>query len=288
MKFLGIDLGWSSGASGVCCLEWTGDHTLKLLDLQCLLALADILAWVDSWAPVGEPAMVAVDAPTVIPNPTGMRGCDRLCHQYFGRYHAGCYPANLRRPFAPRTVGFGQSLEKRGFCHATAIAPQQPGRYQIESFPHAAMVQLFQLDRILKYKKGTLAQRRSELIRLRDLICDRLPRLEPALDLQPGTVALPDIPQTGNAQKQVEDQLDSLICAYIGAHWWYWGSARNQVLGDRHQGYIVVPAAQVEPQPVTRTVHTPPCADSESTDVATTVVPQIRGETADAPPGHFR
>ena len=26
MKFLGIDLGWSSGASGLCCLRWQGEY----------------------------------------------------------------------------------------------------------------------------------------------------------------------------------------------------------------------------------------------------------------------
>ncbi|MCY7392409.1 MAG: hypothetical protein LH647_13285, partial [Leptolyngbyaceae cyanobacterium CAN_BIN12] len=41
--------------------------------------------------------------------------------------------------------------------------------------------------------------------------------------------------------KAVEDQLDSLICAYIAAHWWHWGTERNVVLGDRAEGYIVVP-----------------------------------------------
>ena len=41
--------------------------------------------------------------------------------------------------------------------------------------------------------------------------------------------------------KAVEDQLDALICAYVAAHWWYWGLERNLVLGDRETGYIVVP-----------------------------------------------
>lgn len=238
MKCLGVDLGWSSGASGLCCLEWH-DEKLRLLDLQCVLQLDDILAWIDGHAPASEPAIVAVDAPTLIPNATGMRVPDRLAHKYFGRYHAGCYPANLGRPFASRTVGFGLSLEARGFEHAPSITAKQIGRYQIESFPHAAMVHLFQLERILKYKKGLLAERQSGLAQLRQCIIQYLPLLEPGLDLEPDL--LPEIPRTGAALKAVEDQLDSLICAYIAAHWWYWGLARNWVLGDRRSGYIVVP-----------------------------------------------
>jgi predicted RNase H-like nuclease len=243
MRFLGIDFGWVSGASGLCCLEWQGER-LHLLDLQRQDAIADVLAWVDRWAPLPQPALVAVDAPTLIPNETGMRLPDRLAHQYFGKYHAGCYPANLGSAFARRTLEFGQSLEARGFHHAPVIEPKLPGRYQIESFPHPAIVHLFELDRILKYKKGLLAERRAELKKLRGYIGDRLPLLEPPLDITQSDFSLPPIPTTGSALKAVEDQLDSIVCAYIGAHWWYWGLERNQVLGGLAEGYIVVPARQ--------------------------------------------
>jgi predicted RNase H-like nuclease len=182
--------------------------------------------------------MIAVDAPTLIPNATGMRFPDKLTHQHFRHYHAGCYPANLGRPFAQRTVEFGLSLESRGFTHAPTLTPQTPGRYQIEVYPHPAIVHLFGLTRILKYKKGKLSDRRLELIKLRQYILNDLPHREPTLNLS----SLPEIPTTGTALKAIEDQLDSLICAYIAAHWWYWGSDRNWVLGDTTTGYIVVPA----------------------------------------------
>jgi predicted RNase H-like nuclease len=215
--FLGIDLGWSSGASGLCCLVWQ-DQQLRLHDLRRELAIADILAWVDRHLPPAASGVIAVDAPTLIPNQTGMRLPDRLAHQYFGRYHAGCYPANRGHAFADRTVGFGLSLEARGFSHAPELIAQQLGRYQIEVFPHPAMVHLFQLERILKYKKGTIDQRRPELAKLRNYLLDRLPQLDPPLPLT--ATDLPTIPFQGTALKAVEDQLDSLVCAYVAAHWW--------------------------------------------------------------------
>jgi len=236
VKFLGIDLGWRSGASGLCCLRWTTGG-LVLLDLTRQTEIVDILAWVQGWLPNSEPGLVAVDAPTLIPNATGTRLPDRLTHKYFGKYHAGCYPANLNRPFADRTVSFGLSLEQAGFSHAPTIVPQVPGRYQIEVFPHPAQVNLFGLDRILKYKKGNLDDRRLALGQLRHYILETLPSLEPAL--QPPE--LPEIPQGGAALKNLEDMLDSLICAYVGCYWWYWGAAKNLVLGELSTGYIVVP-----------------------------------------------
>ncbi|NHC35944.1 DUF429 domain-containing protein [Scytonema millei] len=270
MKFLGIDLGWSSGASGLCCLELINGQ-LQLLDLDRKEPIADIHDWIETWVQPQEPAIIAVDAPTLIPNAMGMRLPDKLTHKYFGKYHAGCYPANLSLPFAQRTVDFGLALEARGFNHAPEITPQMPGRYQIEVFPHPAIVHLFQLDRILKYKKGKLAERYLELLKLHQHIVEILSTIEPALILSQESHQSSEIPPTPlkkggkipfitshkriqsvlndrhapltlAALKAVEDQLDSLICAYVAAHWWYWGLERNWVLGDRTSGYIVVPA----------------------------------------------
>jgi len=150
MKFIGVDLGWKTGESGLCFLEWNNSH-LQVMDITRRLSLADILDWLENHVSAEEGAMIAVDAPLLIPNATGTRLCDRLTHQYFGRYHAGCYPANLGRPFAERTVRFGKNLATRGFNHAPSLEPQKIGRYQIEVFPHPAMIHLFQLSRILKY-----------------------------------------------------------------------------------------------------------------------------------------
>lgn len=242
MKFIGIDLGWYSQASGLCCLQWENNQ-LAVQALEHKLSIEEILAWCDGVIAEKEPALIAVDAPTLIPNARGMRVPDKLTHKYFGRYHAGCYPANLQRPFAERTVAFGLSLEERGFLHAPQIIPQTRGRYQVEVYPHAAMVQLFQLERILKYKKGKLAERKVELKKLQSYTQEVLPQLIPVMALGEfhGTIAQPLEGLRGSELKALEDQLDSLICAYIGAYWWYWGESRNQVLGDRATGYIIVP-----------------------------------------------
>ena len=80
MKFIGIDLGWKSGASGLCCLIWQGER-LKILDLSIKLEIKAILGWLDRWVSSQESALVAVDAPTIIPNQTGMRLPDKF-HLY--------------------------------------------------------------------------------------------------------------------------------------------------------------------------------------------------------------
>lgn len=241
MKFIGVDFGWSSGASGMCCLEWC-NSSLEILDITTVLEIGDILTWIDQRISPHLPGMIAVDAPTIINNQTGMRLPDKLTHKHFGRYHAGCYPANLGLAFASRTTGFSQSLLNRNFNHAPTIKPQRLGRYQIEVYPHPATINLFSLERILKYKKGRIGDRRRELNKLRNYIVNILPQLEPALNLG----SLKQIPaiaekQTGKELKAIEDQLDSILCAYVAAHWWYWGEAKNMVLGNLDTGFIIIP-----------------------------------------------
>jgi pyridoxamine 5'-phosphate oxidase len=51
------------------------------------------------------------------------------------------------------------------------------------------------------------------------------------------------VPHLPNSElsKIPADQLDAVLCAYLAAHWWFWGRARNDVLGDSKAGYIIVP-----------------------------------------------
>ncbi|MGQ9865863.1 MAG: DUF429 domain-containing protein, partial [Pseudanabaenaceae cyanobacterium] len=181
MKFVGVDLGWQSQPSGFCLLTLQGDR-LRLTTLTRYAHHHEVLAAIGA---IEGPALVAVDAPTLIPNATGMRLPDRLAHRDFGKYHAGAYPANQSRPFAAQTVAFGQALEAQGFAHAPTLIPQQPGRYQIEVFPHPATITLFGLSRILRYKKGRLADRAAELARFRQYLQTVLPTLVPPCPLPP-------------------------------------------------------------------------------------------------------
>ena len=221
-----------SQPSGVAVLDWDG-ATLRLAGLDRLREPEEVLRWVSAEA--GEDAGIGIDAPIVIPNATGMRIADKLAHSLYGKYHAGAYPASRARKFWKRTTGLSKSLAKLGFHHGDGREPKLGGRFQIEVHPHAATVQLFVLDRIVKYKKGKVADRATELRRLRKLMMEHLPSLVPSLAF----TSLPEIPDRG--LKAVEDRLDAILAAYIAAHWWYWGRERNDVLGDSKRGYIVVP-----------------------------------------------
>ena len=242
--FLGVDLGWYGKPSGLASIVLNGDH----LHLQTSTRLEDpddILHWIETEAGNCS-TVVAVDAPLVIRNRTSIREAERELNSDFRRFHAGCHAANLGRPFAQNVLRFSRRLAGLGFRHGPDMTPRQRGRFQIEVHPHAAMVDLFDLQRIVKYKRGRRSERAKELHRLRELMLSRLPSLDPALSLR-----LPAIPEVGNL-KPIEDEIDAVLCDYIAVHWWFWGTQRNLVYGSRRAGYIVVPGRRTSCQATLR------------------------------------
>jgi len=193
--------------------------------------MPDILSWIEAHARSETEIVIAVDAPLRITNETGMRAAEREAHRRYGRFDAGCYPANRRSPFAARTTGFRQSLEALGLTPAEAGGPSR--RQYFEAFPHIASIEFFGLDRILKYKKGSRASRASELQRLSRLIAG----------LGIADLRFPHIPERGPL-KPAEDQLDAILCAWCAQHWQRWGRERNRILGDPDEGCIIVPMHQ--------------------------------------------
>lgn len=224
MIFIGIDFGWMGKPSGLAIL----DSEVRLIRMDRIAPLAEILHWVDEHTKSG-PAMISIDAPTVVVNQTGMREAERTMHRHYGKFHAGCYPANLSLPHSVLPVALSKALEARGFSHAAEIVAGVPGRFQIEVHPHAAAVNLFQLPQIIKYKKGRLADRRPELLRFRSLLQDLI------------HVEFPEVPFAGTPMKALEDQMDAVLAAYVGANWWKYGLAASEVYGCEAEGFIVVP-----------------------------------------------
>ena len=233
--FIGIDLGWYGKPSGLASIERAASG-LRLRSVARLEAVDDIVDWVRDEAGKGS-AVAAVDAPLIITNPTGIRAAERELNRDFRRFHAGCHAANLGRPFAANVIAFSARLAALGFEHKVGVEPRANGRFQIEVHPHAASVSLFGLDRIVKYKRGSRAERAQGLRRLRRLLLERMPALDPPLL----NLRLPAVPSAGNL-KPVEDRIDAVFCAYIAAYWWNWGDRRNRVYGSVDGAAIVVPS----------------------------------------------
>ncbi|MCK9517486.1 MAG: DUF429 domain-containing protein [Dehalococcoidia bacterium] len=239
--FVGLDLAWTPHReSGVCVLEGD-DRGLRVATIETVVATPREFA--ERIAGTGDDVVAAIDAPLVVREG---RRAEALLARHFGRYGAYGYVAN--RPFLERMRGLagpelGSLLAAAGVSlDPTEIGRNASGRFAFEMYPHAAQVVLFGLRRILRYKRGRLDARRSEL----ELYRTCLAQLVDASPIAaPGPLQellwTPLDGATGRELKQVEDRLDALTCALAAFEAWQHGIAASEVFGSADAGSIAVP-----------------------------------------------
>jgi len=104
MRFCGLDLAWSRrNPSGGVVLALKGKRGVPVLWESSLGSDEEILEFILAGTK-GEPALIAIDAPLVVPNQTGSRRCDRELSAVYRRAEAATYPAN-RRLLGPQVRG---------------------------------------------------------------------------------------------------------------------------------------------------------------------------------------
>lgn len=231
MLILGLDLAWGERHADGACRIATAGRRARVTGYSYPRGDAALLDLVRVWSANEPDVLLAVDAPVVVANPTGARPVDRLTHRLFHREHAACHPANLARCARPPRVV--RKLRSLGFRAGVALA----GRQVAEVFPHPALVRLLALPRIVKYKRGPIAARRSEFARLQALLVDCLEQDFSYLRIDDATTELLAAPW----QKPVEDQVDALICALIGLWHWFHRGRQSEILGDLESGFILLP-----------------------------------------------
>lgn len=248
--FIGVDLAWKTDGnhSGIAVLS--GDEqSVQLISLSNgITSRAGVVQFIVDHS--AADSVVAVDASLVVNNPTGQRACETLISTTFGQYHASCHTTNTAKLYGDSGTRLVENLAEHGFVHDFDIATARGkrGRWLLEVYPHPAMIRLFGLEKIIPYKKGSVANKRSGLETLRKHLFALAGR-EPGLAATPalGEIFGRDLEALkGQGIKHYEDSLDALFCAYLAWYCWRWGQAGNDIFGTLADGYIVVPKAIVE------------------------------------------
>jgi predicted RNase H-like nuclease len=243
--FVGVDLAWGERKpTGIAAVDADG----VLRHVGAAITDADILAGLEPYL-TGD-CVVAFDAPLVVTNPSGTRGCEAALNRDFRRFDAGAHPANTGLAW------FSDGGRGARLCRALNL-DLNPGssspRTGMEVYPHAAAVSLFDLPRTLKYKHKTgrdFPQLRSELLRLMGFI-EELQTATPVLEVGAnlGWARLKEsvLGATRKAElRRAEDPVDAVLCAYIAR----FATARPHdvtVYGDADTGCIVTPRCPVSP-----------------------------------------
>lgn len=234
----GIDLAWM-GAHNPTALAWGHVHGSQLTlegVAQNLFGPADILTALKA---IPNLHGVTIDGPTIINNHRGQRACERELVSVYGGRKAGCHASNLTLYPQPEGVALSLELEQLGFQHLAA--PSRP--WQLEVYPHPALIEIFGLSERHRYKKGAVDQRRAGQMQLAAMLMtlQKSPVLALKIrdELQRFFDASVISTLRGRALKHNEDALDAVICLYIGAL--YQHGQRTRIFGARDSGFIYVP-----------------------------------------------
>ena len=250
MRYLGVDLAWGEGSeakpanrSGVVALEPSG----AISDAGWRIGLVATIAWIQQHA--ADDALLFVDAPLVVTNPTGPRLADRQTGQRYGRLWVSANSVNLS---SPRQAGvhLRVRLEARGWHYSDGRGgPLSRGRVVSECYPYTAIVGVPELgydDKRPAYKRAAKGMPAAEAWPIRTAACDelirrvaRLAEFDPPVDLasHPETSRLLEEPSPASWRdyKLREDLLDAAICAWTAAYWHRHGLERSQLLGLSEQ-----------------------------------------------------
>ncbi|MFH1211668.1 MAG: DUF429 domain-containing protein, partial [Candidatus Woesearchaeota archaeon] len=245
MFFVGIDLAWSEkNKSGVAILK--GDENMaELVSADVISSDNEIIDFIKKTLKNNN-ALIAIDAPLIIPNNEGRRDAEALVGYLFRKYHAGAHPSNRKRlsQWSGKIRGeeLSKKLEKEGFIHDPSIKQFEKSRKFFEVYPHPSMVVLFEMDKILEYKSKPhrdYAFRWDEFEKYR-MHLKGLANAKPALQLPEKLFQQSMSSLKAKKLKDYEDLLDSVFCAYIGYYCWA-KPGKCMVLGDMKQGYIMTP-----------------------------------------------
>ena len=232
--FFGLDLAWSAkNMTGACVLDENG----LIIDEHMLGSDDEIIRWIERHL-VGS-AVVAVDAPLLVPNETGRRPCESELSREYGSRKAGPHSSNRSRLEGLHGEIRGELLTARladlGFGDPWAGL----NRTVLEVYPHPAIIEVFGLDErlIYKSKRGVSVDARRDGLRTLSQLLSLLESASPPLVGHP--VAIADEVR-GAALKAVEDRLDARMCSWIAS---VWGNVpqRVRLFGDPATGHIAVP-----------------------------------------------
>ena len=281
--YLGIDLAWGEGTAtrppketGLALIDETG----TVLHAGWARGIDAVAAWIVEVAAPG--AVIAIDAPLVVGNPTGMRLCERQVGMGYGSWHVAANASNTALGWQGG-VALRTRLETHGFVYTDGIRPPVPlERTMFECYPYTTIVGMAELgyeDKRPRYKRFDQSLPSTLRRRARADACDELIRRMGALGSAPAPLhlgshevsrsLLEPSPLVDRVYKHREDMLDAVLCAWTAAIW-HRHRERVQVLGaddiadaGGRRGTIVAPARD-RPRVAGRVMRALPGASSQS------------------------
>jgi len=236
MQVAGIDLAWGTRAlTGVALTDENGAF-LRSASVKTDSEIAEFLEG-------STPAVIAIDAPIIVTNATGMRECERELSRDFRKFHAGTHPTNSSQPSMQPEPRARRLVDAHGWTTDHTSPPSTKSPVALEVYPHSSMVGLFRLARVIAYKAKsgrTPEMRRTEYTRLMQLMesrCDHTLHLS----TNKRWLELKETALSAHRHSQlnaIEDEIDAIFCAYVA---WAFATASDTLVpyGTAKTGIIM-------------------------------------------------
>jgi predicted RNase H-like nuclease len=192
MVIIGIDLAWSR--NNFSALTLLRDN--QLLNTVYLKSDKEILQFITTH----RPDIIGVDAALEVKNEIGNRIIENMILKDFAKYKLGIYPINKKI----MNKLYGGSRAEELFSQLSSYTLR---KNLFEVYTHATIIRCFTKNRVLPYKK--------KRGRTTPFIKEQLQLLQEYLDSVIYNMPLYDIKDSKSKDlKEIEDRLDSIVCAY--------------------------------------------------------------------------
>jgi len=239
MVLAGVDLAWQSSNPTAIAFGDITDQSIVLTDVRSGLVCKQSV--LNSLIRTEGLAGIAIDAPLIINNKTGQRNCERELSRDYGSKHASCHTSNQTLYPNADSAWLSKELSSYGFKHCGLPSKE---KWQVECYPHPALIELFDLEVRHLYKKGSADTKRLGQQQLAELLLNLESFIGVSLKVpsafksyfQPEAISR----LKGKGLKQNEDVLDAVVCLIIASL--YQMGHPFRVYGECQSGYIVVPS----------------------------------------------
>lgn len=234
----GVDLAWQSDSnpSAIAIGKLAGNKLTVTAVEGAVTGIDSVYNCLDS---INNLKGIAIDAPLIITNKSGQRLCEKAIGKEYGSRKASCHTSNLNLYPDAKSVYLSKKLEAKGYNHLAR------DKWQIECYPHPAIIEIFGLPERLKYKKGKKTEKVAGQKQLASMLLQLSNSNLLKLSISEHLKHYFDPKRTeslrGQALKSNEDVLDAILCLYVAGL--YELGEEGITFGDICSGYVWIPKA---------------------------------------------
>jgi predicted RNase H-like nuclease len=246
--FVGFDSAWADrkrAPGAICSVVYDGDRFTNFRSPE-RVGFEKALTYINSVQHGDLPTIVALDQPTIVPNPEGMRPVEKAVASLISWLGGGVQPANQGKlamfgPQAPIWT-FRDKLQAQENPEAARNATG--GLHLMEVFPALALASL-QQEFFGRLKAPHYNPRQRKTFKIEDwravIAAARKEAMRLHFDCKCLSEWLDGLAGMEKPNKTSQDCLDAVLCLLIAIRWRLGVRADSVLVGDLQTGYMVAP-----------------------------------------------